>query len=228
MSSPRLQGGRSGSALGTLRRINGSRPLTVPGEQCEMCSAPMSEEHQHVVDLASRSLMCTCRPCYLLFTDQQAALRYRAVPDRYLAITDFHLAQPDWEDLQIPVGLAFLFRNSVQDRVVAFYPSPAGATESELSMAAWDRVLAANPGLSTMLPDVEALLVHRTELQGHGTTFTCHLVPIDACYELVGRMRATWRGFDGGQEAHAALREFFATVEARSRPVDARATEASR
>jgi hypothetical protein len=185
-----------------------------------MCSAPVADEHQHVVDVNSRSLMCTCRPCYLLFTDQQADLRYRAVPDRYLRFPGFRLAQSDWEDLQIPVGLAFLFLNSVQERVVAFYPSPAGATESELSMAAWDRVLEANPGLSSVLPDVEALLVHQDGHPSEGTGFTCHVVPIDACYELVGRMRSTWRGFDGGQEAHEALAEFFAMVDARSRAVE--------
>jgi hypothetical protein len=209
---------RSGpGALGTLRRINGSRPRPLLGERCEMCSAPVAEEHQHVVDLHSRSLMCACRPCYLLFTDQQAQLRYRAVPDRYLAFPGFRLGQGDWDDLQIPVGLAFLFENSVQQRVVAFYPSPAGATESELPMSAWSRVLAANPGLDTVLPDVEALLVRGGGRQSHDG-FTCHVVPIDACYELVGRMRVTWRGFDGGQEARAALEDFFAMVEARSKP----------
>jgi hypothetical protein len=210
---------RSGATLGTLRRISGSRRPVPVGERCEMCSAPVADEHQHVVDLHSRSLLCTCRPCYLLFTDQQADLRYRAVPDRYLAFPGFRLGQGDWEDLQIPVGLAFLFRNTVQERVVAFYPGPAGATESELPTAAWDRVLADNPGLGTLLPDVEALLVRG----GRGQDgFVCHVVPIDACYELVGRMRATWRGFDGGQEARAALEDFFATVEARSRPAEAR------
>ena len=181
-----------------------------------MCSAPMSEEHSHVVDLHSRSLMCTCRPCYLLFTDQDAALRYRAVPDRFLAFDDFALGRAEWDDLQIPVGLAFLFTNSVQERVVAFYPSPAGATESELPLATWERVVAANPGVGIVRPDVEALLV-RADREG----FSCHLVPIDACYELVGRMRATWRGFDGGQEARAALAEFFADVDRRSRRVGA-------
>jgi hypothetical protein len=34
-------------------------------------------------------------------------------------------------------------------------------------------------------------------------------------------MRMTWRGFDGGQEARAALDDFFAKVDARSRPVRA-------
>jgi hypothetical protein len=205
--------------LGTLRRINSSRPPVLEGERCEMCSAPVADEHQHVVDLNTRSLMCTCRPCYLLFTDTEAQMRFRAVPDRYLAFPGFVLGQGDWDDLQIPVGLAFLFKNTTQDRVVAFYPSPAGATESELSMAAWDRVLEANPGLETVLPDVEALLVRGTR-EDEG--FSCHVVPIDTCYELVGRMRLTWRGFDGGQEARAALQEFFAMVEERSVPAEAR------
>jgi hypothetical protein len=212
--------------LATLRRISATRPSAPVGERCEMCTAPVADEHQHVVDVVSRSLMCTCRPCYLLFTDQQAALRYRAVPDRYASFPDFRLDQGDWDDLQIPVGLAFLFTNSTQQRVVAFYPSPAGATESELSLSTWERVLAANPALRTVLPDVEALLVrgggHPTSLvdtPGHGGGFVAHLVPIDACYELVGGMRATWRGFDGGQEARAALAEFFDEVERRSRPV---------
>ena len=209
---PRVPGG----GLGTLRRISTSRPPASPGERCEMCSAPVADEHQHVVDLHSRSLLCACRPCYLLFTDQQADLRYRAVPDRYLAFPGFRLARADWDDLQIPVGLAFCFRNTVQERVVAFYPGPAGATESELPLAAWDRVLAANRGLETMLPDVEALLVRADR---HDDGFSAHVVPIDACYQLVGRMRLTWRGFDGGQEARTALAEFFADVERRSGPV---------
>lgn len=209
-------GVRSGSPLATLRRINSTRPSVMPGERCEMCAESIGDQHQHVVDVESRSMMCTCRGCYLLFTDQQAALRYRAVPDRYLAFADFRFVRSEWDDLQIPVGLAFLFRNSVQERVVAFYPSPAGATESELSLDAWDRIVAANPPLSLLLPDVEALLIYTAE-RGRGD-FTCHLVPIDACYELVGTMRKTWRGFDGGQEARTAMDAFFAMVEARSKP----------
>ena len=93
--------------LGTLRRISSTRPAAPVGERCEMCSEPIGDEHQHVVDVRSRAMMCTCRPCYLLFTDQHADLRYRAVPDRYLSFPGFTLARTDWEDLQIPVGLAF-------------------------------------------------------------------------------------------------------------------------
>jgi hypothetical protein len=187
-----------------------------------MCAVPIADEHQHVVDLASRSLMCTCRPCYLLFTAEGADLRYRAVPDRYLSFPDFQLGPGQWDQLEIPVGLAFFFRNSALGRTVAFYPGPAGATESELPLDAWDAVTADNPRLGVLAPDVEALLV-RTPGRGSGE-LTCHLVPIDACYELVGRLRSVWRGFDGGQEARAMMEGFFARVAARSTPAPAPST----
>jgi hypothetical protein len=206
------------SAAATLRRIRTARPTVALGERCDMCAEPIAEAHAHVVDLDDRGLKCTCRACYLLFTDQRASLRYRAVPDRYLWFPDFAFGTADWTDLQIPVGLVFLFRNSRQDQMAAFYPSPAGATESELPLDAWDRIVAANPGLDQLLPDVEALLIHRRD-SGRGA-FACHLVPIDACYQLVGTMRQTWRGFDGGHEAQSAMAAFFDDVARRSRMVE--------
>jgi hypothetical protein len=178
-----------------------------------------------VVNLESRGLMCTCRACYLLFTasyigpdslERDAALRYRAVPDRYLSFPDFVLDARQYDELEIPVSLAFLFTNSMLGRTIAFYPGPAGATESELPLQAWDRIVAANPELGLLRADVEALLI-RGEDRGRND-FSCHLVPIDTCYELVGRLRQLWRGFDGGTEVHQAMDEFFAAVDARSRP----------
>jgi hypothetical protein len=213
-------GGRPGVPLAVLRRLTQSRPQPVAVERCEMCAMPIPDEHSHVVNLDSRGLMCTCRGCYLLFTDAGAQLRYRAVPERYLSFDAFPFDARAWDELQIPVGLAFLFRNSVQDRTIAFYPSPAGATESELPMEAWARIVEANPALATLRPDVEALLVRRIE----GPNGSCHLVPIDACYALVGRLRLLWRGFDGGQQAHEAMDEFFADIAQRSRPAEAVST----
>ena len=205
--------------LASLRRITTSRPEPVVGERCDMCAEPIGEEHQHVVNLESRGLMCTCRGCYLLFTAENATLRYRAVPDRYLAFPEFSFGRAEWDDLQIPVGLAFLFWNSALDRIVAFYPGPAGATESELPLDAWERIEGANPQLRVMQADVEALLLRGPDREHPG--FSCQVVPIDACYELVGRLRSLWRGFDGGQEARAAIDEFFTGVEKRSRPAPA-------
>jgi len=205
----------TGSALAGLRRIISERPAPVVGERCEMCAEPIADDHPHVVNLESRALMCTCRGCYLLFTAEDAQLRYRAVPDRYLSFPDFALDARQYDELEIPVGLAFLFNSSVLNRTVAFYPGPAGATESELPLEAWTRVVEANPQLSILRADVEALLLRGTD---RGSEFSCHLVPIDACYALVGQLRRLWRGFDGGTEAHQAMDDFFAEIAARSRP----------
>jgi hypothetical protein len=180
-----------------------------------MCAEPITDDHPHVVNLESRALMCTCRGCYLLFTAEDAKLRYRAVPDRYLSFPDFTLDARQYDELEIPVGLAFLFNSSVLDRTVAFYPGPAGATESELPLEAWTRVVEANPQLLVLRADVEALLLRGSD---RGSEFSCHLVPIDACYALVGQLRRLWRGFDGGAEAHQAMDDFFAQIAARSRP----------
>jgi Family of unknown function (DUF5947) len=205
----------AGAPLGNLRRLVANRPAPVVGERCEMCAEPIGEDHPHVVNLESRALMCTCRGCYLLFTAEDAQLRYRAVPERYLSFPGFALDARSYDELEIPVGLAFLFSSSVLGRTVAFYPGPAGATESELPLAAWERIVEANPELKVLRADVEALLVRADPHEG---SLSCHLVPIDACYALVGRLRQLWRGFDGGTEAHQAMDAFFADIAARSRP----------
>ena len=186
------------------------------GERCELCTTPVGEPHGHVVQLDSRRLLCTCRACYLLFTHEGAAGgRYRAVPDRYLYDPAFALSEAQWDAVQIPVRTAFFFRNSSLGRWVAFYPSPAGATESLLPLETWEEVLAANPRMAEAAPDVEALLVHRGPER-----FECWLVPIDACYELVGRVRLHWKGFDGGQEVWEQIEAFFAGLRERSRTLE--------
>jgi hypothetical protein len=201
------------SPYDVLARITGNRRGPEPaGERCEMCSESIADSHQHVVNVAGRQLMCVCRSCYLLFTDTHAELRYRAVPDRYLAFPDFALERRAWEALQIPVGLAFFFRNSALDRTVGFYPGPAGATESELDLDAWSAISAAEPRVGLLADDVEALLVRVPE---EGSP-QCYLVPIDGCYEFVGGLRMRWRGFDGGQEAREFIDDFFTRLTERS------------
>jgi hypothetical protein len=198
----------------------GAPPRRAPQQQepeaCEMCAAPIPAEHGHVADLEAASLLCACRACYLLFTQSQAARgRYRSVPDRYLCDPDRPVQAAEWDDLDIPVGLAFFLRSSQRGEVTAFYPSPAGATECRLDLAAWDRLAQAHPLLAAIAPDVEAALISRQQ-DGSIEHF---LVPIDACYELAGRMRLLWRGFDGGAEARDSMAEFLGTVRSRARPL---------
>ncbi len=201
--------------LAVLRRIRRTRPKQVPrpGERCELCGDGIGEDHRHLVDTKARNLMCACRGCYLLFLSEGAGGgHYRAVPERYVAFPGFQLSRAQWDAMQIPVSVAFFFLNSELGRVAAFYPSPAGATESELPLDKWAEIAAANRELGTLQPDVEAFLVRARPERGEAE---CYLVPVDVCYELVGHLRRLWRGFDGGSEAHERLDSFFAMVRAR-------------
>jgi hypothetical protein len=201
--------------LAVLRRIRYSRPRQVPrpGERCELCGDGIGDDHQHLVDTKARNLMCACRGCHLLFVSEGAGGgHYRAVPERYVAFPGFQLSRAQWDAMQIPVSVAFFFLNSELGRVAAFYPSPAGATESELPLDKWTEIAAANPDLGALQPDVEAFLVRARPERGEAE---CYLVPVDVCYELVGHLRRLWRGFDGGSEAREQLESFFAKVRAR-------------
>ena len=209
----------NGNVIDVLARIRASRGAPQPaGERCEMCSEAIADEHQHVVNLEGRQLMCVCRGCYLLFTDTEAELRFRAIPDRYLAFPDFALDRRAWEALQIPVGLAFFFHKSTLGRTVAFYPGPAGATESELDLQAWNDIRTADGRVDAIAADTEALLVRIPD--DDAASPQAYLVPIDACYEFVGRLRMMWRGFDGGQDVRNYINEFFEMLDDRSRVVD--------
>jgi hypothetical protein len=198
----------AGAAAG-LQRLLQPRAVVRAGERCEFCAVPVADEHQHVADLEQRGVMCACRACYLLFTQVGAGKqRYRSIPDRYRYDPAPNITDAQWDELQIPVRMAFFFQNSALEKYVAFYPSPAGATESLLPLDTWAEVLAANPAFADTAPDVEALLVQRRP-RGSDGGFECFGVPIDACYELVGLVKLKWKGFDGGQEAWAALDTFF-------------------
>jgi hypothetical protein len=186
-------------------------------EGCEFCGTEIAEQHSHAVNTETRTLMCVCRPCYLLFTREGAARgKYKAVPERYLYAPGLILTDAQWNRLQIPVGMAFFFFNTSLGRTVVFYPSPVGATESLLSLETWDELARTNPLLATLAADVEALLVRNVQRRGN---FECYIVPIDACYELVGRIRRRWKGFDGGEDAWKEIDAFFAEVRARSTEV---------
>jgi Family of unknown function (DUF5947) len=186
-----------------------------------MCGTAVAVSHGHVADLEKSALLCACRACSLLFTHDGAVRgRYRAVPDRYLRDPSRELSAAQWDDLDIPVGLAFFLRSSQRGEVTGFYPSPAGATECILDLRAWDALAADYPLLAAAAPDVEAALICRTD---SGVEY--FLVPIDACYELAGRMRLHWRGFDGGSEARASIEEFLGNVRSRARAFVQEATD---
>jgi hypothetical protein len=180
---------------------------------CERCGEPVPKTHNHHVDLASRRLSCSCRACWLL-SGATGPASVRAVPERYLQGPALQFQSAQWEALQIPVSIAFFMINSSIGRTIAFYPSPAGATESALPLTTWHDIERTNDWVRTLVPDVEALLVRK----GRNADDDCDgfIVPIDACYDLVGRIRVHWNGFSGGAEVQSEMDRFFVDVAARS------------
>jgi hypothetical protein len=200
-------------AQGAPVREKAPGPARAGVEQCDMCAAPVPPGHRHIVDLSDRRLMCACRACALLFDSKAAGGGHlRLLPTRRRRLDDSVLDPAQWDRLRIPVDMAFFFYSTPAERVLALYPSPAGPTESLLELEAWTELEAANPVLKSLEPDVEALLVSRARDMDEQW-----LVPIDDCYELVGLIRSRWRGFGGGEEVWAAIREFFDDLPTRER-----------
>jgi hypothetical protein len=185
-------------------------PASSPRLHCELCAMPLEELHGHVVDTTDRRMLCTCYACGLLFTAPGAARgRFKVVPKRYAKVPSPLFSEAQWEALGIPIGLAFFFENSANGRIIAFYPGPAGATESQLPLDAWQQLRASEPLIDSMEPDVEAALVYRPR----GEAARAYVVPIDACYELAGIVRSAWSGIQGGDEVREAIDAFFARLE---------------
>jgi hypothetical protein len=235
---------RGDPAAGGLRRFarpprrspaGGSGAAGAPAEErCELCGERIGSEHPHMVDLRRRSIACACKACALLFTREGG--RYRTVPDRVCTDPRAPLTAAEWAELQIPVAVAFLFVNSALGRVVASYPSAAGATECELDLDAWERLVGEHPLLGALTPDVEAIIVFgggvmRADLPGgrgageagdSGQTggIETFLVPIDICYSLAGALRLEWHGFDGGAEVRRILANLLASLRQRARTLE--------
>jgi Family of unknown function (DUF5947) len=196
-------------AFGALRQFVRKRP---PGERCELCSLGLPTEHEHLLELANRQLVCSCQACAILFSGNQSA-RYRRVPYLVQALPGFRLGDEQWDSLSIPIDMAFFCHASAAGRVMALYPSPGGVIESSLTLESWAVIVADNPVLAKLAPDVEALLVNRIK---EAREF--YLVSIDQCYKLVGLIRSHWRGLSGGTEVWQEIGRFFEQLKERSRP----------
>ena len=119
----------------------------------------------------------------------------------------FSMPDDVWASFGIPIGLAFFLHSSVTNCVVAMYPSPAGATESELHFSDWRRLVDLNPVLDELMPDAEALLVNRMAEEPQFA-----IAPIDRAYELVGLIKLHWEGISGGAGVEEAITGYFARL----------------
>jgi hypothetical protein len=172
-----------------------------------MCSRELAGDHQHLIDPENRRLVCACDACAVLFATQSGT-KLRRVPRHTRFLPNFRMPDSQWNGLMIPIEMAFFFHSSPHGRVIAFYPSPAGATESLLALETWNDVVKANPILEEMIPDVEALLVNRVGA-ARGVPAQYYIAPIDECYKLVGIIRLHWHGLSGGTEMWRQITSYF-------------------
>jgi hypothetical protein len=201
----------SADGFGTLRQFTRrDRPL----ERCELCSAGLPPSHSHLIELAQRKLLCACEACAILFSGQ--GVKFKRVPRRVRSFPGFNLSDAEWNGLMVPINMAFFFKNSLENRVIALYPSPAGATESLLALESWNEIVERNPILNEMQSDVEGLLVNRLGYSRGYSAPEYYLLPIDECYKLVGLIRMHWKGLSGGNEVWQELGEFFTGLKVRS------------
>jgi hypothetical protein len=195
-------------AVRRLRQLSQTRapaparaPDAAAADRCDLCGVAIDPEHRHLLHLVDRRILCSCEPCFAM---RSGDAELRPSGTRVLLLDDLALDDDLWAKFQIPIGLAFFMRSSATGNVVGLYPSPAGATECDLDLDAWYRLLAANPVLEDLDPDAEALIVNRVaEPPIHA------IAPLDDCYRLVGIVKATWEGITGGAEMEAAVDRFF-------------------
>ena len=96
------------SPLAVLRRFASVKAAGKPVEKCELCSASLPADHPHLVELRTRRLICCCRPCGVLFSSGRSAV-YRRVPEEVKSLPGLRLSDVQWENLGIPVNLAFFY-----------------------------------------------------------------------------------------------------------------------
>jgi hypothetical protein len=182
-------------------------------DRCDLCNLQLPVEHPHLFDPLNRKVFCACTACMLLFSNG-GETKYKRVPTRVERLSNFQMTDAQWDSLMIPIEIAFLFHSTPAGKVIALYPSPAGATESLLSLDTWNDIAEQNPELDAMEPDVEALLVNRTGRESASGEY--FILPIDECYKLVGLIRTHWRGFTGGSDVWKEIAQFFAAVNAKA------------
>ena len=197
------------------QRIDGNNAARGPADEfCDLCGVTIPDDHRHLLHLVERRIVCACEACWAMRSGEGD---YRPTGNRTLWLPELELPDDLWAAFQIPIGLAFFMRSTVTECVVAMYPSPAGATESELHFESWGRMTELNPALRDMEPDIEGLIVNRLS-----DPPAYAIAPIDRCYALTGTIKAAWEGISGGSAVERAVANFFEQLRAEAAAVTVR------
>jgi hypothetical protein len=185
-------------------------PSSAADEVCDLCGIGIPPDHRHLLALSERRIVCACEACWAMRSGEGD---YRPTGNRTVWLGGLDVPDDLWASFQIPIGLAFFMESTVTSCVVAMYPSPGGATESELHFDTWSRMRELNPVLEGLEPDIEGLIVNRL-----ADPPLYVIAPIDRCYELTGTIKAHWEGISGGSGVVAAVTEFFDGLRTRAVP----------
>jgi hypothetical protein len=195
--------------VSALRRLqmrelpDGPQPLDAT---CELCGTTTPEDHRHLLQMEERRIVCVCESCWALRSGDP---EYLPTGSRFVWLEGFTLPSELWARFGIPIGLAFFLHGD--GSIAALYPSPAGATECELDLSAWEALVTLNPVLQTLGREGEALIVNRL---ADPPQFA--IAPTDEAYRLVGLIKANWQGITGGAEVEQAVARFFEELRARA------------
>ncbi|HTX13311.1 MAG TPA: DUF5947 family protein [Solirubrobacteraceae bacterium] len=198
--------GLRGLARQDPRPLGAQTPTAATDEACELCGIGIPEDHRHLLALAERRIVCACEACWAMRSGEGD---YRPTGNRTLWLPGLEVPDDLWASFQIPIGLAFFMESTVTACVVAMYPSPGGATESELHFESWTRMRSLNPVLDNLEPDIEGLIANRL-----ADPPMYVIAPIDRCYALTGTIKAHWEGISGGPGVHDAVARFFEALRA--------------
>lgn len=191
---------RKPSAIAGLKSLV-KPPKPVSDEQCDLCGLPIPSRHRHLLHLEERRICCVCATCWALRSGDAV---YRPTGNRVLWLDDFDLPDELWASFGVPIGLCFFFNSGTANKIIGLYPSPAGATECELYLDAWEELKKLNPVLDTLQTDIEALIINRLSDPPQYS-----VAPVDQAYELVGLIKAKWEGISGGPELKEAVSQYF-------------------
>jgi hypothetical protein len=196
-------GPRSGAVAGPDPALG---PAPATDEACDLCGIGIPENHRHLLALSERRIVCACEACWAMRSGEGD---YRPTGNRTLWLPGLDVPDDLWASFQIPIGLAFFMESTVTACVVALYPSPGGATESELHFDSWTRMRGLNPVLEGLEPDIEGLIANRL-----ADPPMYVIAPIDRCYALTGTVKAHWEGISGGPGVQEAVAHFFEALRA--------------
>jgi hypothetical protein len=200
-------GARPGNGAAADGDGNGNRREDPGAERCDLCSTTIPDDHRHMLNIEERRIVCTCESCWALRSGDP---EYQPVGSRIVWLPELDMPDEVWAGFQIPIGLAFFMYSTTSECIVAMYPSPAGATESELHFDTWNRLLERNPEFR-LDPDTEGLIANRL-----ADPPVYAIAPIDRCYELTGAIKANWDGISGGTGVEEAVARFFDDLRAKA------------